>query len=131
MSFKTIRAKILKGDFTHLFSLDHNKNYMHPAEVAKIISSLPADAAFKAFAALSEKYQVDIFSYLAFESQKKMMAGVSREKAAHILNELNSDDRFTFFSLLQGIEQTSLLELLSEKNRRETFNYIGFPKKSI
>lgn len=131
MTLKSIRDKILKGDFTHLFSLGSNKNYMHPAEVAKLISSLPADASLQSFISLSEKFQVEIFPYLPFELQRKIVNGISKKIAGTILNDLNSDDRFTFFSLLRGVEQTSLLELLSEKNRKETFNYIGFPKQSI
>lgn len=131
MTLKSIRDKILKGDFTHLFSLGSNKNYMHPAEVAKLISSLPADASLQSFISLSEKFQVEIFPYLPFELQRKILNGISKKIAGALLNDLNSDDRFAFFSLLRGVEQTSLLELLSEKNRKETFNYIGFPKQSI
>lgn len=104
---------------------------MHPAEVAKLISSLPADTALQSFIALSEKFQVEIFPYLPFELQRKVVNGISKKIAGTLLNDLNSDDRFAFFSLLRGVEQTSLLELLSEKNRKETFNYIGFPKQSI
>jgi len=131
MNFKSIRDKILKGDFTHLLHLGSNKNYMHPAVVAKMLSSLPADTAVQSFSSLSEKFQVEIFPYVVFEIQKKIIHSIPKNKASFILNDLSSDDRFEFFSLLHGIEQTSLLELLSEKKRNETFSYIGFPKKSI
>lgn len=131
MNLKSIKEHILKGEFSHLFSLGSSKNYMHPAEVARIIASLPDDTALQSFAALSEKFQVEIFPYLPFNLQKNIINSISKKMATMILNDLSSDDRFSFFSLLRGMEQTSLLELLSEKNRKETFNYIGFPKHSI
>ena len=104
---------------------------MHPAEVAKLIATLPADTSVQSFISLSDKFQVEIFPYLTFTVQKKIVNGISKKKTAFILNELLSDDRFEFFSHLQGIEQTALLELLTEKKRNETFNYLGFPKHSI
>jgi magnesium transporter len=131
MNFKNLREKLLKGDFSNLFGLGNNKNYIHPAEVAKIISSLPVETSVQSFTSLSDKFQVEIFPYLNFNVQKKTINNISKQKASHILNELSSDDRIGFFSLLQGIEQTTLLSLLSEKNRKETFEYIGFPKQSI
>ncbi len=131
MNFKDIRDKILKGDFSQLLHLGNNKNYMHPAEVAKLISSLPADSMVQSFISLSERFQVEIFPYLNFELRKRIINSVSKKIASSILNQISSDDRFEFFSLLHGIEQSSLLELLSEKKRNETYNYIGFPKHSI
>jgi magnesium transporter len=131
MNFKGIRDKIVKGDFSQLLHLGGSKNYIHPAEVAKLLSSLPVETGVQSFIALPEKFQVEIFPYLSFAVQKKIITSIPEKKGAFILNELSSDDRFEFFSLLQGIEQTVLLELLSEKKRKETFNYIGFPKQSI
>lgn len=131
MNFKNIRDKILKGDFSQLLHIGSNKNYMHPAEVAKMLSTLPVDTSVQSFISLSDKFQVEIFPYLPFSVQKKIVNSISKKKASYILNELSSDDRFGFFSLLQGVEQTSLLELLTDKKRRETYNYMGFPKRSI
>ena len=104
---------------------------MHPAEVAKLLSTLPIDTTVQSFMSLSDKFQVEIFPYLTFGVQKKIIDSISKKRASYILNELSSDDRFGFFSALQGIEQTTLLELLTEKKRSETYSYIGYPKRSI
>ena len=131
MKFKDIRDKILKGDFSQLFNLGSNNNYMHPAEVAKLISSLPSDVSVKTYVSLADKFQVQIFSYLSHDFQKQIIDGISKEKASNILAELPSDDRFEFFSSMKGVELSSHLELLSEKTRHETFDFLGYPKDSI
>ena len=131
IKFKNIRDKLLKGDFSHLWSLGSKNNYMHPAEVAKLISSLPPDIALKSYISLEAKFQVQIFSYLNYSFQKYIIDRISKEKASKILNELPSDDRLEFYSTLKGVELSSRLDLLSDKKKNETFDFLGYPKDSI
>jgi magnesium transporter len=131
MNLKELRNKILKGDVSGLLGLGKNKIYIHPAEAAKLITSLPLDIVPQTFVSFPVKNQVSIFSYLDFQLQKQIIDGISKEKASKILGELPSDDRFDFFSNLKGVDLSSRLELLSEKNRNETFDFLGYPKDSI
>lgn len=128
---KDIRTRILKGDLSGLLGLGSNKNRLHPNDVALLLHSLPYDTALKAFMSLPKQSQVAVFSYMGFDWQKKTIKSISGEKASAILNELPSDDRFDFFANLKGIEQSNFLEYLSDKNRNETHDFIGYPKNSI
>ncbi|MDQ6478165.1 magnesium transporter [Dyadobacter sp. LHD-138] len=131
MTIKGIRAKILNNDFTGLFGLGTHKNFVHPNDVAVLISSLPLDSGLRAFVSLPEQSQIIAFAYLSFDWQKEIVLGIKREKAAGILNALPSDDRFNFFSRLTAVEQSTFLEYLSDKVRNETRDFIGYPKTSI
>lgn len=131
MRIKDIRSKIIHGDFSGLFTFGSTKNYVHPSELAKLISSLPIEIALQSFQTLPEKSQISSFSYLSLDWQKKIIKGVPKEKAAIILNALPSDDRFDFYSKLKGVERSNFLEYLSPSNRNETHDYIGYPKNSI
>lgn len=131
VSIKDIRTKILKGDFSGLFGLGKDQNLIHPNDVALLISSLPVDAALKAFVSLPKPSQTDVFTYLPFDWQKQILKSISKEKASGILNELASDDRFEFFAHLKGLEQSSFLDYLSQKSRDETLDFIGYPRNSI
>lgn len=130
-TLKDIRTRILKGDFSGLFGLGNSKSRLHPNDVALLLHSLPFDTALKAFMALPRQAQVSVFSYMNADWQKKTVNSISKEKASAILNELPSDDRFGFFAQLTGMEQSVFLEYLSDKNRNETHDFIGYPKNSI
>lgn len=131
MTLKDIGSKLFKGDFSSMLHLGKDGKIKHPAEAATFINSLTADMSVKAFISLPKKSQAETFSYLNSHAQRQVIKGISKDRASAILNELPSDDRFDFFANLKGIEQSSLLELLSEKNRNETFDFIGYPKESI
>lgn len=131
MNLKEITTKVLKGDFSSLYNFGTDANYAHPSEIATLISSLSPTDALITFSALPEKVRVRTFSYLTIDWQKQIIKGISKDKACDILNKLPSDDRFEFFSKLKGVEQSALLAYLTEDNRNETHDFIGYPKNSI
>jgi len=131
MNLKDIRKKILSGDFGNLFGLGENNKNIHPTEVAKMLASLPDDTALKAFQSLPTHNQEKVFPYLDILLQKKIIKAATKTRASHILNELSSDDLMIFFTPLKGIELSSSLEFLTEKNRESVHNLLGYPANSI
>ncbi len=131
MSIREVRNKILKGDFTGLFGLGGQKNYVHPNDVATLISSLPEPAALLAFVSLPEQSQKVAFAYLSHDWQKKVIEGISKEKAAVILNGLASDDRMAFFADLSSNARSIFLAYLSDKNKAAVLDMLRYPKDSI
>ena len=131
MNFKEIRARILSGDFSNLLTFGESKRNIHPAEVAKMFLSLPFDVAVKAYESLPEQKEVKVFPYLEMPLQKYLVKHLAKEKASKILNELISDDRMLFYSSLKGVELSSLIELLNEKNKAAVHNLLGYPDRSI
>ena len=128
---KDIKRKTLTGDFSGLLESDGNKQFVHPNDVAQLIATLPIEYAVQSFISLSKVTQTIVFAYLSFDKQLLVIKGISKDRGSDILNHLPSDDRFSFFSNLFGIEQSYFLEYLSEKNRTETRDFLGFPSNSI
>ena len=130
ISLKEIRNKLLSGDMSALLHPGGNTN-IHPSEVAKLFNELPLDTAIHAFQSFPSKKQIVVFSYLDILLQKKILRGLSKERATYILNKLSSDDRLTLINSYKGVERSHILELLEDKNKKVTHDMLGYPKESV
>jgi magnesium transporter len=130
LSLKEIRKKILKGDFSGLLH-SGNEAIIHPSEVANIFNKLPADLVLTTFESFTQKKQLAVFPYLDTGLQKKIIKGLKKDKASYLLNRLKSDDRIAFFSSFRGVDMSSVLDYLTEKNKKETQDMLGYPRKSV
>ncbi len=130
ISLNEIRKKIMSGDIVSLLHISSDSN-IHPSEVAKLFNELPLDSAIHAFQSFPSKKQVVVFSYLGLLLQKKLLRGLSKEKATYILNKLSSDDRLTLINSYKGVERSHILELLEDKNKKATHDMLGYPKESV
>ena len=131
MNLKEISKKILKGDFSSLLGFGNGNKNVHPAEVAKMLGSVPTDTALQAFNSLPTNTQTQVFPYLDFIIQKKIIQKITKARAIFILNELSSDDRIAFYSSLKGVERSTHLELLNEKNKDAVHDILGYPDNSV
>lgn len=126
-----MNVKILKGHFTDLSKIGKGKKMIDPAELAKMISTYDVDTALRAFVSIPEKIQSKTFAYFDTDLQQQIIKGISKEKGSAILNALDSDERFEFYASLKGIALSSFLKYLTPKNREETYNFLGYPEKSV
>jgi len=133
MKIKDLSRKILQGDFSFLsFFKTNNKNQsLHPAEMAKILVTLPNDALIKAFQQVPQAAQTSVFAYLDASHQKVVMKNLPEVTARMILNGLYSDDRMTFLSQVRGIELSHYIELLDDKNKKAAHSLLGYPDNSV
>ncbi len=131
MNLKEISKKILKGDFSSLLGLGSGFKHIHPTEVAKMLSTVPLETSVEGFRSLPVQTQTKVFPYLDILLQKKLIKVLPKDKAAHILNELSSDDRIVFYSSIKGLERSSYLELLNEKNKDSVHDILGYPENSV
>ncbi|MBZ5855625.1 magnesium transporter [Flavihumibacter profundi] len=131
MNLKEISKKIIKGDFSSLLGFGNGNKNVHPSEIAKMLMAVPTETAFKAFNSLPSGTQTKVFPYVDVLLQKKIVKDSPRSKSSLILNELSSDDRIAFFSLIKGVERSSLLELLNEKNKDAVHDILGYPENSV
>ncbi len=131
MTLKEIKNKLLKGDFTGLIGLSKDKHHVHPSEVAKIFTTLPAETAISAFEAIPITTQPDVFPYIDPKLQRKIIREIPRERAAAILNELSSDDRLAFYTSLKGMQLSYFLDFLNETNKKTTHDLLGYPDRSV
>ncbi len=124
-----LREQILDGDLSAL--LEHSKDEDYPAEVSKLLETLPTEVSLRSFMALPDTVQGKVFSYLQHKLQRKVIDHMPRIKASIILNSLESNDRLTFFDDLNGLEVSEYLNFLDEKNKRATYDLLGYPEKSV
>lgn len=129
MNLKELKQKILKGDFSGIINNGNVK--MHPAEMANVFNSLPEENAFYAFQSFPVKRQIVLYPYLDVSLQKSILRSMPKEKAAHILDTISSDDRVQFFSSLKGLELSFFLDYLNDKNKQEIHHILGYPPDSV
>jgi magnesium transporter len=124
-----LREKILEGDLSEL--LLHSKDEDYPAEVSKLLESLPHEHAINTFLSLPEPTQAKIFAFLDHQLQGSIVEELPRQQISQILNNLESNDRTAFFEMLDGIQVTEYLNLLNDKNRLATYDLLGYPEQSV
>ncbi len=129
MLVQDLREKILEGDLSDL--LDHSKDEDYAAEVSKLLESLPHDYGVHTFLALPEAVQIKIFPHIDHVLQRGVTEDMPKQQVSVILNSLESNDRISFFDILDGIEVTEYLNLLNDKNRLATYDLLGYPEKSV
>ena len=129
MLVQDLREKILEGDLSEL--LHHSKDDDYPAEVAKLLETLPKDYAIHTYLALPELVQIKIFSFLDHVMQKGVLEELPATRVSSILNSLESNDRIAFFDTLDGVEVTEYLNQLNDKNRLATYDLLGYPEQSV
>lgn len=131
LHLKEISKKIIKGDFSSLLHFSNGNKNVHPAEVAKMLASVPDDNAVQAFRSLPTSTQTKVFPYLAILLQRKIIQKLTKPRASFILNELISDDRVAFYSSMKGVERSTWLALLNEKNKDAVHDILGYPENSV
>lgn len=132
MKITDLSRRILQGDFSFLSFFKSNKNAsLHPAELAKVLASLPKDATLKAFEQLSLQMQISVFAYLDVQKQRYLLKSVPAQTGKAVLNGLTSDDRLIFLSASKGVELSHFIELLDEKNKIAAHNLLGYPDNSV
>lgn len=131
MNLKEISKKIIKGDFSSLINFGNGNKNVHPTEVAKMLGAVPSDKALDAFRSLPTITQIKVFTYTDILLQRKIVKNLTKTRASYILNELSSDDRIAFYSSLKGVERSTCLELLNEKNKDAVHDILGYPENSV
>ena len=131
LHLKEISKKIIKGDFSSLLHFGNGNKNVHPAEVTKMLASVPDENAVQAFRSLPTSTQTKVFPYLDILLQKKIIQKLTKPRASFILNELISDDRISFYSSLKGVERSTWLALLNEKNKDALHDILGYPENSV
>ena len=80
-----LREKILEGDLSEL--LHHSKDEDYPAEVGKLLGTLPTEHAINTFLSLPEKVQIQIFGFLDAVLQIGIIEELPRPKISNIRSE--------------------------------------------
>src|SRR5205809_3219048 len=101
-----IRSMIEARNFTALREVFRD---WPPADVAEVIVDLPEDEQVIIFRVLPHALAADVFEYLDFDAQQKLLRAMAHEQVVGILNEMAPDDRTALLEELRGgasVDQT-------------------------
>src|SRR5215471_5485644 len=125
---KTIRNFIKNFDLN--FFTRHAKTF-DSADVADVLESLDEPNRLQAFHKLDPEKAVGVFEYLELENQKQLLEGLTNAEKASVLNQMSPDDRTALFANLPGLEVTNLMSLLTDEERKQAQDLLGYPENSL
>ena len=102
-----------------------------PADVAQVILDLPEDEQVIIFRVLPHTLAADVFEYLDFDAQQKLLHAMAHEQVVAILNEMSPDDRTAFLEELPSAAARQLIRLLTPEERRIAQSLLGYPEDSV
>ena len=102
-----------------------------PADVAEVILDLPEDEQVIIFRVLPHTLAADVFEYLDFDAQQKLLHAMAHEQVVAILNEMSPDDRTAFLEELPSAAARQLIRLLTPEERRIAQSLLGYPEDSV
>lgn len=102
-----------------------------PADLASIIESLDLDEQVLMFNTLSPDVGANAFEYLRFETQERLLAAVSEEAAARVINGMAADDRTAVIERVSPEMHNLLVSLLTPEHFAVTQNLLSYPENSV
>ncbi len=102
-----------------------------PADVAEVILDLPEHEQVIIFRVLPHALAADVFEYLDFEAQQKLLRAMAHEQVVAILNEMSPDDRTALLEELPSAAARQLIRLLTPEERRVATALLGYPENSV
>ncbi|CAN5814258.1 magnesium transporter [soil metagenome] len=102
-----------------------------PPDIGEAIDRLSDDEEAIAFRLLPKETAWQVFEYLSFDAQERLLHTLSDTDAAVILEEMSADDRTALLEELPGKLTRRLLFLLSPEERRRAVQLLGYPEDSI
>lgn len=121
--------KFIKNFDLNLFT-SQAKNF-HASDVASLLEGLDDEQMLMAFKKLDSFKKVKVFEYLELPNQQKILNGLNENEKADILNNMSPDDRTLLLSSLTGMKVTHLMTLLTEDERKEAQDLLGYSGKSV
>jgi magnesium transporter len=104
---------------------------LHPATVADtLVDSFSVEEVWRFLRTTSIANQAAIFSYFPLEWQLQMVAGSGKEQMAHLIEEMDSDDRAALMRQLPVPVRDNLLRLVDEADRRDVAKLIQYPENT-
>ena len=123
-----IKSLIEARNFGALRELFHEWS---PADVAEVILDMPEDEQVIIFRVLPHALAADVFEYLDFDAQQKLLRAMAHEQVVAILNEMSPDDRTALLEELPSAAARQLIRLLTPEERRVATVLLGYPEGSV
>jgi magnesium transporter len=105
-------------------------NQQNISDVAELIYE-NEDKEIKIFLHLSMHRALALFKILEHPTQKRIIKNLPPIKSAEILNEMQPDDRTSFFEDLPNEVVRELIKTLVPEERKITLSLLGYPENSV
>src|SRR5207247_142086 len=92
---------------------------------------MPEDEQVIIFRVLPHDLAADVFEYLDFDAQQKLLRAMAHEQVVGILNEMAPDDRTALLEELPSAAARQLIRLLTPEERRIATALLGYPEDSV
>jgi magnesium transporter len=104
-----------------------------PNEVADLIDELPESDDVIVFRLLPHELATDTFQHLSHEKQQELIEALAgkQQRLAHLLNDLDPDDRTALLEEMPSSVAQRLIQILSPEERKITTQLLGYPVESI
>ncbi len=101
------------------------------AEVEEIIEDITPRQSILLFKLLPRNLAGEVFSLLDYPLQNQLIMNMANDDTKQIISALPPDDRTALFEELPANVTQRLLDLLSEKDRKEALKLLSYPKDSV
>jgi magnesium transporter len=102
-----------------------------PADIAELLSDLPAEDQVVVFRLLPQDLAERTFEYLGRHDQRTLLHAMGREEVVRVLNEMSPDDRTALLEELPAGAVTELLKLLSPEELKVAQTLLNYPEESV
>ena len=102
-----------------------------PLDLAPITAELPLAQVAALFRVCPPELAATTFTYLALESQKKLLKVLHQDQAAALLNALPPDDRTAFLNELPLDVAMQMLGMLTPDERQVAQSLLAYPEHSV
>jgi magnesium transporter len=102
-----------------------------PADLADLISDLPAEDQVIVFRVLPHHLATSAFEYLGRSEQRCLLQAMGKEDVAKIINQMSPDDRTGLLEELPASAVKELLQLLSPKELAVAKTLLGYPERTV
>ena len=111
-------------------SISEFLNQQNISDVAELIYE-NEDREIEIFLHLSLHRAISVFKILEHPTQKRIIKNLPPAKSAELLNEMQPDDRTSFFEDLPNEVVRELVKTLVPEERKITLSLLGYPENSV
>ena len=115
------------GDYTGFRALSE---FLHPADMAEVIESVPNEKLLVAFLAVAADRQADVFEYFAPDNQTRLINEFKPDVMSRVVNELSDDVRTQLLHELPAQVTRKLVETLEPDERKRALELLGYAPDS-
>ncbi|WOD44590.1 magnesium transporter [Hwangdonia lutea] len=111
----------------------HTLNELDANAVVRVLQDVPKREKIILFRLLQREQTKKVFKLLSLSDQKEIVEalGSKPQKVANLLNDIEPDDRTTFFKELPEHVAQPLIKLLSPEERKVANLLLSYPKDSV